>query len=560
VRGARAKVKGERGGAIVNQDRVRLVALTVAFMAMALAIGAPTLDAPGVYYDEVIQAEPALWFLRAEAAPPEVPGARHVEVLGRPLPWMTQPYMGALKSQVLIPVLAWTGPDTRWLRTATLGIALAGFCLAMAFTARCFDPPTAVLFGLLLASDPSFLFTSRHDWGSFALGFTLRCAAALALLGGWRARSAGRLFAGGLCAGLAVYNKIDAAVPIAAALAAALVAVPHLARDVASRARALGAALAGALLGAAPLLAQMGAALHLTQVAARRSAGGSGDWSEKWTAFAAVLDGTYFQRLMRAGGSFDALAGVEDVVATPFPLLFAGCALGLAVWLVREWRAGRRHPGPTFALLAALLTFAGIFATPRAVRIHHFLNAWPLPQLVVAVAVREGWRHMRHPVARGALALALLAAYVGAARADFATRDVMSDTGGKGLWSDAVVRLVPELAGSRVVALDWGFAIPLRWTDPSLRVDEPIWRLRGRPRARRELEGDAKSVYLLHERPYAVFPFGPALLDALAALPSEAYALERHLDRGGDTAFVSLRFAGPHRLVYRGGRFEVQFP
>ena len=106
-----------------------------------------------------------------------------------------------------------------------------------------------------------------------------------------------------------------------------------------------------------------------------------------------------------------------------------------------------------------------------------------------------------------------------------------------------------------MVCLDWGFAGPLRFLDPSLRVAEPIWTMRGRhPSA---LEGDAQRVYLLHERPYSVFPFGSALLDALAGLPPGAVTLEKHLDRSGDTAFVSLRFAGPHRLVYRGGRFEV---
>jgi hypothetical protein len=556
VRGAHAKVKGANGGTPVSRDGVVFVVAALTCTALALALAARSLDAPGLYYDEVIQAEPALWFLRAEPAPPEVPGARHVELLGRPLPWMTQPYMGALKSQVLVPVLAGSGPDTRALRLATLSLALAGVWLAMAFSARLFDLPTAALLGLLLAFDPSFLFTSRHDWGSFALGFLLRSAAALALLTGWRARSAGRLLLGGICAGLAVYNKIDAAVPLAAALAAALVATPSLARDAVTRARSLGAALGGLLLGAAPLLAHAGPALQMTQVAARRTAEGRGDWAEKWSALFAVLDGSYFQRLLRSGGSFEALGQVEGVVATPFPLLFAACALGLAIWLVRERLRGRRHPAPTFALLAALLTFAGILLTPRAIRIHHFLNAWPLPQLVVAVAVREAWRRMGHPVARGALAL-LLAASLGAAlRVDIATLDLMRRTGGKGLWSDAVVRLAPELEGAHVVALDWGFAGPLRWTDPSLRVDEPIWRMRGR--GRRELEGNGDSIYLLHERPLAVFPFGPALLDALAALPPDSYQLERHADRSGDTAFVSLRFAGPHRLVYRGGRFEVQ--
>jgi hypothetical protein len=87
-------------------------------------------------------------------------------------------------------------------------------------------------------------------------------------------------------------------------------------------------------------------------------------------------------------------------------------------------------------------------------------------------------------------------------------------------------------------------------------VDEPVWRLRSRrPPA---LEGGPERVYLLYEPHFEVFPFGAALLRALPALPAGAAKLERHLDRRGDTAFLSLRFAGPHRLVYRGGRFEVE--
>jgi hypothetical protein len=541
----------------VNADRLRWLAVALTCTALAFALARPTLDAPGIYYDEVIQAEPALWFLRAEPSPPEVPGTRSVQVLGRPLPWMTQPYMGALKSLALVPVLAWTGPDTRALRAATLAIGLAGLWCALAFASRCFDLPTAALLGLLLAVDPSFLFTSRHDWGSFALGFLLRGAAALALLTGWRADAKGRLFLGGLCAGLALYNKIDAAVPLAAAAAAALVAVPGLARELTRRGRAGGLALAGALLGAAPLLALVGPALVATRAVARRSTD-AGDFAEKWTALAAALDGSYFERLIRAGGAFGALGDVEGAFATPFPALFAACALGLALWLARERLRGRRHPAPTFALFAAVFTLAGILLTPRAVRIHHFMNAWPLPQLVVAVALREAWRRAAHPIAHGAIALVLAAAIAGALRADLATLELMRSTGGKGLWSDAVVRLAPELKDARVVALDWGFAGPLRWADASLRIEEPIWRLRGRAQARREIEGDARSIYLLHDRPHAVFPFGPALLEALAALPPGSYALARHADRAGDPAFVSLRFAGPHRLVYRGGRFEVQ--
>ena len=550
----------------MRRNGVRLAVAALACAAVALAIAARDLASPGVYYDEVIQAEPALWFLRGEAAPPEVPGASHVTLFGRPFPLFTQPYMGALKSQVLVPILAFAGPDVRALRFATLVAALVGLVLAMAATRTAFDLPTAVLLGALVAVDPSFLFTSRHDWGSFALGFMLRSAAALALLAGWRVRSRLALFAGGACAGLAVYNKIDAAVPIAAAALALALASPSLRRELAARRDAWIAPLTGALLAASPVLVRALSVLAMARVTARGEVSGAGEWTEKWRAHLAALDGSYFARLLHAGGSFTQMGDVVGAPTTFFPALFAVSWVGLALWLVRERGRGNAWPAQRFAVLAALFTQAGMLLVPHAVRIHHVLNAWPLPQLVVAVAVREAWRRagatsaslrgVLATSARGVLALTFAAALAAAVRVDLRTLDLARTTGGKGLWSDALGRLAPELAGARLVALDWGFAGPLRFADPALRVDEPIWRMRGRRPS--TLEGDDTSVYLLHERPLAVFPFGPALLDAVAALPPGSARVEPHADRDGDTAFVTLRFAGPHRLVYRGGRFEVQ--
>ena len=525
--------------------------------ALAFALGARDLDVPGIYYDEVIQAEPALWFLRAIPTPPEVPGALSVPLLGRPLPLMTQPYMGALKSQVLIPLFALAAPDADTLRLFTLAVAVAGLACAMAASALAFDAGVALLLGLLLAVDPAFLFIARHDWGSFSLGLLLRSAAALLLLSAWRTHLTLRWFAGGLCAGLAVYNKLDAGVAIAAAGAAWLVALPRPLRTLHERRVGVAYAVTGLLLGSAVMLVRALPALATTRLAVQASASASGEWSEKGRALAATLDGSYFERLILAGGSFRDMPAVEGAAATAFPALFALSAAALALWLLHERRHGRRHPAHTFALLAALFTLAAMLATPRAIRIHHFLNAWPLPQLVVAVALREGWRMAAaRPLLRALPVLLLAVAVGGALRVDTRTLALLRATGGKGLWSDALLPLAPELRAGRVVCVDWGFAGPLRFADASLDVEEPIWKLRGqRPVA---MEGEPSQIYLLHEPNIAVFQFGTALLAAVAALPPGSATLERHLDRSGDTAFLSLRFARPHRLVYRARRFEVE--
>jgi hypothetical protein len=274
----------------------------------------------------------------------------------------------------------------------------------------------------------------------------------------------------------------------------------------------------------------------------------------------AALDGSYFERLMRAGGVFERLAEQSSAGGTAFLPALALASLALAVWIARDRRSGRDTRALRFALLATLFVFAGILATPRAVRIHHALNAWPFPQLLVAVAVREAWRRLpsRPRLWRAGLAGVVGMLLLDALRVDLVTLDSMQASCGRGRWSDAIARLAPGLAQqqARAVCVDWGFAGPLRLSEPALRVEEPIWQLRRRRPT--TLTGDARDVYLFFEPAYAVFPFGAALGRALAALPPGAATLERHPDRAGDPAFVSLRFAGPHRLHYRGGRFEVE--
>jgi hypothetical protein len=47
----------------------------------------------------------------------------------------------------------------------------------------------------------------------------------------------------------------------------------------------------------------------------------------------------------------------------------------------------------------------------------------------------------------------------------------------------------------------------------------------------------------------------------VSGISSSRIAVRRHLDRDGEPAFVSVRIAGPHRIVYRGAHsarpFEV---
>jgi hypothetical protein len=545
----RAPGAGRGGAAIV-------LAAWLAFCGLALAVAARDLSAPGLYYDEVIQADPVRDFLAADGRPLQIPGARSTLVFGRWLPLFTQPYMGALKSQLLIAPFAVFGAGAESLRLTTLAWGLLGLLFSMLFAWRLLGLPAALASGALLAADPSFLFVARHDWGSFALALLCRSAGLFAFLSGLRARSAPRLFAAGLCFGLGVYNKIDFAVPLAALALALAAAAPRAAlAELRAQPLRLGAAAAGFALGAAPMLFELGSALLLTRDMMATSSEPE-VWREKLGTLRSMLDGSYFDRLMLAGGQFSRMVDVAGAAWSPFTAVYAAALAWLAARLARAARAGRWEPVPAFVLASALFASLGLLATPRTIRIHHALNAYPLPQLVVALALADLARPAR-AWRRAAAGLLAALAVGGSLLASLRTFDTIERTHGKGRWSDATSALARELAaepGAVAVSLDWGFHAQLHFLDRSLDLREPVWLLtRRRPGAAPwAFGGDGRVRYLLWDGDYAVFPLGRAFLEAARATGSDRVQIRRHLDREGDPAFLSVRIAGPHRIVYRG--------
>ena len=531
---------------------------------IALALVARNFELPGLYYDEAIQATPALSFLEEDGDPLRIPGASSTRVFGRWLPVMTQPYMGALKSQLLIPTFALFGATPSSLRATTLAWGLLGVVFSVLWVRRILDLPTALLAGALVALDPSFLFISRHDWGSFALGLVCRTGGLLLVTSGWPGARRGRLLVGGLALGLWLYNKIDFGVFLAAAALALASTSPAVLREALAswRGRALPLAL-GFSVGALPMLAALGRAVATASEFLRRADAGPPEWNEKIRTLAATLDGSYFHRLMLEGGSFERMFEAEGAASGPLLGVFAFSALWVGWRVVQRARAGEPDRAAAFALATALFTIAGVLLTPGAVRIHHVLNVYPFPHLVVAIAIVGIWRLRAPPDPRRialravavALALAVLAGNIHVGRRTLATIEA---TGGKGRWSDALQAFGRELegeAGAVAVGLDWGFRAPLELTAPRLEIEEPIWRMRHVPQggAGWELRGTARHRYLVHEAPYAVFDVGAALLEAVRDLPPGAVHIRRHLDREGDPAFVSVRFTRPHDLLYRGG-------
>ncbi len=534
------------------------ILLSLPSVALALAVGGFQLDAPGPYYDEAIQAGPARDFLDGSAAGIHASDLRTIELAGRPFPWRTAVYMGALKSQLLIPSFALFGPSLEGLRLTTLAWGLIGLALAIRFAQLWLGPGAAALTGLLLALDASFVFVSRHDWGSFAASFALRCAALVLVTVGWRRPRTGLLLLGGLALGLGFYNKVDFATFLIGSGAAALIVggLPWL-RSLATRRRALVSLAIGVGLGALPMATSVLGALRGVAVIKDRS-----PIAMKRETFATMLDGSYFARLLEAGGRLDHIGAVPGAPASLLPIalaLAAAAALGLALsGGPRTERVPSQHAWALpFVWLAGGLTALLVFALPGAGSVHHALNVYPYPHLAIAGTAAALFRRAggspRGSWLRGTLAIALALVLASQAHGLWVTHQVIERTGGKGWWSDALVPVVAESAarGDLLVSLDWGFHEQVLFLGGGTpRALEPFWEA-SRRRAGGEIwhfDGGPNHVYLLHERDFDQFRIGPRLLTALRLLPDDAVRIDRHRDRDGDVAFVTVRILQAHRI------------
>lgn len=534
------------------------------FAVLAIGVGvlaARDLHLPGLYYDETIQAATAAAFLRDEEPLP-LPGARRIVLGDTWLPWMTQPYLGALKTYALIPALALAGTDATALRATTLSWGLVGLFLFALWCRELAGAGVALAGSALLALDPSFLFSVRHDWGPFALGFACRMGSAVLLVQGWRRASAPRLGAGGLLAGLSVYHKLDAAIFLGGcALALCLVAPRELWDGARERVRGVAATLAGLIAGAALLLPVVPEVLTTMEgLSAGRLGLGSGTASARLELWGTVLDGSYFHRLLQAGGRFDLLFSTGAAPRSLLGLFETAGAAVLGGFLLRDVLQQRSSPAAErFAFLALGIVGLALFFIPGALLMHHVLNVYPLPHLVVAMALARLWRGAG-AWRRGAVAGLLVLVVGSAVRVNLHTLEMIRTTGGKGYWTARLDELAQELPpGAPVVSVDWGFTAPLRFAHPHLSVEETTWRL---SRARREalvLEGGARHTYLVHDRDTAVLPFGARLLESARSLPERDAEIRTMSDGDGDIAFYAIRLTNAHRIAYSHGRFDIRW-
>jgi hypothetical protein len=513
-----------------------------------LWLGGSLAGSLGFNYDEAIFAGLAKDFTTGEVHGHHMPGSGTVNLWNRPFPVWNQPYLGSVKSWQLIPLFTWFEPTAALARMSNLAWTLGALLFFMLWVWKLFGLKEALVGAALLATDPGVFFLGLLDWGSFVPSFVCRLAGFFFVLLAWRSRKLRYAFLAGAALGLGFFNKVDFVVVLLGVTGAAICAYAKPAWSfIRLQPKLLALAALGFVFGAGPMLAM---SVRMFRFAAANNAPvNPGELSEKWHAFTAMYDGSYFYRLMDAGGLFDKMQALTPPVWTPLLLVLLFSVAFLA-WQIFRLPAGSNEQRlRLFLLLALAATTAGVFLLPRAIRIYHAILAAPFAHLIIAVVVVDIWRkfpasNAKRIFARAACGL-VFAALLGMQTIAFAkTANLIHATHGRGWWSDAQDKFaatVKDRADLTLVSLDWGFHESLLFLTDKPLLLEPFWKLTGTDPAR--LPQDTNFVYLVHPPEYSLSPFGATFLEY--ARTNTRAKIAEWRDREGKIVFYTVQFAAP---------------
>lgn len=525
-----------------------LIGVWLALAVLLLWLGGATATSLGFNYDEAIFAGMAKDFTTGEVHGHHMPGTGAANLWNRPFPVWIQPYLGAVRSWQLIPLFTVFEPTAALARMSNLTWTLVGLLFFMLWVWKLFGLAEAVGGGLLLALDPTFFFLGLLDWGSFVPSFVCRCAGCFFVLLAWRSRKIRYAFLAGVAFGLGFFNKVDFVVILCGVTLAALCAYGKPALNfIRNHARLVAVAALGFFIGAGPMTAMSLRMLKFT--VANNAPVNPGELAEKWHAFTAMYDGSYFYRLMDAGGLFDKMQILSSPVWTPLGLVLIAAFIALAVETARMRNNPDGRALRIFLLTAVVLTTLGVFMLPRAVRIYHAVLAMPFAHLIIVVAGAGLWRKFseaetKKVIARRLLLLGFAALLAMQVVAIAKTEQLIQRTHGRGWWSDALdkfaatVKNQPDLT---LVSLDWGFHESLMFLTDQPTLVEPFWHLTGTDPAR--LPQGTNYIYLVHPPEYSLSPFGAVFLNYIRQKPG--HKIEVWRDAEGKIVFYSVSLPAP---------------
>lgn len=535
-----ARFLADQTGAVRRRDAGRVICIWLLLVVITSLMAKQILSVPGLYYDEAVFGGMTKDFLTGHVYGRHMPGNQVTVIFGRPFPVFVQSYLGALKSWMLMPVLGLFGYTVPALRMANLFWGWIALLFLMLGTWSWLGARTALLLGPLVAFDPAFFFISIWDWGAAIPSFVCRGLCFYFAAIWWRNRRPGYAFLAALSAGLGFYNKIDFAVTC---LGIGIAAVFCFGGNVRTLLRkhflAAGLSFAGLLVGAGPMLVKV--PQILLYALSEPNLNGPSEFAEKIKTIIAMYDGSYFYRLMSAGGVFEKMFS-EPAHAPPIfavSILIASAA-SLTIFFRNNANIPNNRAGGFFVVAAVLVT-VGVVLLPGAVRIHHAMLVFPLPHLILATVAALGLdrssKQRTLKILSGVLFLALLFTQW---LTILKTQGLIRETGGRGWWSENIDRFCEEYrhrTDVTVVSLDWGFNEQVLFLTDGPRATEPIWAF---DTTLKPLPKDPNHIYLVHPAAYSLLGHDQGYLEE--ARMSQKAEVEPYFDRQNRLTFYTIRF------------------
>jgi len=537
-------------------------------VALYLFISLIHLGLPGLEYDELLFVNGALGNVDGSFV------SWQFHLLGRKIPLMLMGYIGALKALLYTPIFALFGMNPTAVRLPVVLAGLITLLVTYLLVQRIFGRWVAVSASLLLATDPTFIFANKLDWGPVSLMLLLEVSSLYFL---WRWLAGGEphfLVIAGFLLGLGLYNKVIFIWFIAALLVSLLLCFQEQVRGLLTAGRMF-PAVGAFMLGCLPLIAfniarPMGTFAHQKVV--------TRDWSaslkHRFLLFRATMDGSGIYYVVnhasvgevaglgevRPENKLDLLIsglGTLPIKATLMPYAFVlALALILLLYLLKQLDQIRE---PLFFFLQFVLIAIFICLSAGASGPHHTIAVYPIPHVLVGFALsllRQGARFGGARLPAGGLIATVCVSILTLANLTIDARYVRSFIvkGGFGAWSDAIYQLAAftkQHPGKSFLLMDWGFNAQL------LLLSEGRINKEEAPVQFRDFSGEEKiarmkpflkggnTLLVFHAPPFETYSTLKFFRSALDRYGLEGRPVKTFYQRDGRPIYVVWEILGP---------------
>lgn len=474
------------------------------------------------------------------------------------IPLMLMSYLGTLKTWLYHFIFTVWSPGTLPLRLPVVLLGAITVFAMYSLLLRIAGRGTALAASALLATDATYILTTTFDWGPVAIQHLTYVAGLLYLVTGFQRKSPLRFGVAFFCFGLGMWDKALFIWMLSGSALAVVLLFPSELRRAFTR-RNVGAAALGFVIGAVPLI-----------IYNIRNPLETFHGNAHFTASGVPIKIEIARRTLEGSGLFGYLVNEESAARPKQP----------ATWLERcsaaiRGAAGQRRSGLlVYALFAALLTaplwwyrrrivlFALVtmmvawaqmlFTQDTGGSAHHIVLLWPLPHIVIAVALVDAASRLRFAstvvlaAAVGVVCLSNLLVY------NQHLYQFICD-GPAYVWTDAIGPLSNQVSrweNRHLIVADWGIEYPLRmlhqgrlktlWTADDVLSHEPNAQDRAAIAQMLSLDG---ALFITHAPPYEIQNGAAQRLQSLAG----ELGYQRHLvaavdDSNGRRVFEVAQF------------------